>query len=286
MPKRAIPIALVKGAGDLGTGVAYRLWRCGFRVVCLDLDRPMVIRRTVAFASAIYEGRITVEGAQADRIYFADEAMYVWGNNGIPVMADPEARAIPALGPDIVVDAILAKRNTGTKISDAPVVIACGPGFTVGVDCHAVVETLRGHNLGRVLRDGHAAADTGIPGEIGGESVRRVVRAPEAGIVVGRRAIGDSVTAGDLIAEIENVAPLASSARSGDRPAVRHTDVRAPITGMLRGLIHDGVAVTAGMKIADIDPRAEPSHCYSISDKALAIGGGVVEAALSMRARF
>mgnify|MGYP003594776798 CR=1 FL=1 len=281
MAKRAIPVAVVRGAGDLGTGIAYRLWRCGFRVVCLDLERPLVIRRTVAFASAIYEGRITVEGAQADRIFFADEAVYVWGNNGIPVMADPDGRAISALGPDVVVDAILAKRNTGTRITDAPVVIACGPGFTAGVDCHMVVETQRGHDLGRVLRQGSALPDTGVPGEIGGESARRVVRSPEAGVIVSRRAIGDRVKEGDLIAEIEITTPLSETARTGDRPAVRHAEVRATLTGVLRGMIHDGIPVPAGLKIADIDPRADARHCYSISDKALAIGGGVVEAALS-----
>jgi len=286
VPKRAVPIAIVRGAGDLGTGVAYRLWRCGFRVLCLDLERPLVIRRSVAFASALYEGRITVEGAQADRIYFADEAVYVWGNNGIPVMVDPEGRAISAIGPDVVVDAILAKTNTGTHITDAPVVIACGPGFSVGVDCHAVVETQRGHDLGRVLRQGSAQPNTGLPGEIGGESARRVVRAPEAGIVVSRRAIGDRVKAGDLIAEIEVTSAARDGARSGERKAVRHAEVRATIDGILRGMIHDGIEVPGGLKIADIDPRADVSHCYAISDKALAIGGGVVEAALSMRAAY
>jgi xanthine dehydrogenase accessory factor len=234
VPKRAVPIAIVRGAGDLGTGVAYRLWRCGF-ACCAWTERPLVIRRSVAFASALYDGRITVDGAQAERIYFADEAVYVWGNNGIPVMVDPEGRAISAIGPDVVVDAILAKTNTGTRMTDAPVVIACGPGFTVGVDCHAVVETQRGHDLGRVLRQGGAQPNTGVPGEIGGESARRVVRAPEAGIVVSRRAIGDQVKAGDLIAEIEVTAAARDGARSGERRPVRHADVRATSMGCCAG---------------------------------------------------
>lgn len=280
MPKRAIPVAVVKGAGDIGTGVAYRLWRCGFRVLCLDLAKPLVIRRTVAFASALFEGRITVEGAQADRIQYIDEAIYVWTHHGIPVLADPVGRAVATLKPEVVVDATLAKRNLGTKIDDAPVVVACGPGFSAGADCHAVVETQRGHNLGRVIQSGSAAPNTGVPGEIGGEAERRVVRAPVAGVVMGRRAIGDRVKEGELLAE---VFPQPSQ---GDAIARAHVEVRAAIGGVLRGLIHDGLEVPAGLKIADIDPRAEAAFCYSISDKALAIGGGVVEAALSLRSRW
>lgn len=280
MPKRATPVAVVKGAGDIGTGVAYRLWRCGFRVLCVDLEKPLVIRRAVAFASALFEGRITVDGAQADRIQFVDEALYVWSQQGIPVLADPTGRAIAALEPEVVVDAILAKRNLGTTIDDAPVVVACGPGFSAGDDCHAVVETQRGHNLGRVIRSGSAAPNTGVPGEIGGEGARRVVRAPVAGVVMGRRAIGDRVKEGELLAEVVVRPP------DGAAAAPHHVEVRAEIGGVLRGLIHDGMEVPAGLKIGDIDPRAEPDYCYSISDKALAIGGGVVEAALSLRSRW
>ena len=260
-----LPVVIVKGAGDLGTGAAYRLWRAGFRVLCIDLPQPLVIRRSVAFASAIYDARITVDGAQVERIMFVDEAVYTWQRNSIPMLADATGRALDVLHPAIFVDAVMAKHNTGTHMTDAPLVVALGPGFTVGTDCHAVVETQRGHNLGRVLYNGSASADTGVPGNIGGVDAQRVVRAPCAGQMYGRKAIGDMLKAGEIIAQIDN------------------TIIYAPIDGVLRGMLHDGVSVHAGMKIADVDPRGEVSYCYSISDKALAIGGGVLEAVFALR---
>ncbi len=265
---RDIPIAIVKGAGDLGTGVAYRLWKCGFRVLCTDLEQPLVIRRTVAFASAIYEGCVTVEGVACQRIVYADEAFHLWQRETLPVIADPVARTVQALRPEIVVDAIMAKRNTGTAIHDAPCVIALGPGFTAGQDCHAVIETQRGHDLGRVIWSGSASPNTGIPGKVGGEDARRVVRAPCHGQLYGRRAIGDFVKEGEVIAQVDR------------------TPVPATLSGVLRGLLHDGVPVKAGMKIADVDPRGEQRFCFSISDKALAVGGGVLEAVFTLRARW
>jgi len=265
---RAHPIAIVRGAGDLGTGVAYRLWRAGFHVLCTDLEQPLVIRRTVAFASALYDARITVEGAQAERIMYVDEALYTWQRNSIPVIADAVGRALDILHPEVVVDAIMAKRNLVTRITDAPVVIALGPGFTAGVDCHAVIETQRGHDLGRVILSGSAAINTGVPGNIGGADEQRIVRAPRDGTLFGRKAIGDVVQPGDILAQVD--AEI----------------VRAQINGVLRGLLHDGLRVSSGMKIGDIDPRAELRYCFSISDKALAVGGGVVEAALTLRERW
>lgn len=262
---RDIPIAVVKGAGDLGTGVAYRLWKCGFRVVCTDLQQPLVIRRSVAFASALYDGRITVEGVQCERAVYADEAIYLWQRNTLPIIADPVGRVVESLQPELVVDAIMAKRNVGTTITDAPCVIALGPGFVSGEDCHAVIETNRGHDLGRVLWQGSAAPNTGVPGKVGGEDEKRVVRAPRDGMFYGRKAIGDAVKEGDVIAQIDN------------------EPVRAPLTGVLRGLLHDKLRVTERVKIADIDPRGDPRYCFTISDKALAIAGGVLEAAFSMR---
>jgi len=262
---RERPIAVVKGGGDLGSGVAWRLWKVGFRVICTDLAQPMVIRRTVAFSTAIYEGRAIVEGVSAERIGAADEAFFAWSQNTLPVIVDPEARVVDIYKPEVVVDAIMAKRNTGTSLALAPRVVALGPGFIAGTDCHAVVETQRGHDLGRVLWSGSAAPNTGIPGVIGGEGEKRVVRAPADGQIYGRRAIGDMVQAGEIIASIDQ------------------TPVPATINGMLRGMLHDRVRVAAGTKIADIDPRSERSHCYSISDKALAIAGGVLEAVLSIR---
>ena len=268
MSVRSRPIAIVKGAGDLGTGAAYRLWKCGFRVLCVDLPQPLVIRRTVSFASAIYDGVITVEGVQAQRIVYVDEAVYAWQRGCVPVIADPAQRARDILQPEVLVDAVMAKRNTGTTIADAPVVVACGPGFTAGQDCHAVVETQRGHDLGRVLWAGSASPNTGVPGQVSGEDERRVARAPCDGQFYGRRAIGDQVKAGDVIAQ------------------VGQTAVHAAIDGVLRGLLHDKAPVKAGMKIGDIDPRGEPRYCFTISDKALAIGGGVVEAVFTLRERW
>ena len=268
MQGRTHPIAIIKGAGDLGTGVAYRLWRAGFRILCTDLPQPLVIRRSVAFASALYDARITIDNAMAERIMYVDEAVYTWQRDGVPVIADADARSVAALQPEIVVDVVMAKQNTGTHLFDAPVVIACGPGFVAGQDCHAVIETQRGHNLGRVIRAGSAVANTGVPGNVGGADVQRVVRAPIAGMMYGRKAIGDVVKAGDIIAQIDT------------------TIVRASLSGVLRGLLHDNVRVTENMKIGDIDPRAEVSYCSSISDKALAIGGGVLEAVFSLRERW
>jgi xanthine dehydrogenase accessory factor len=266
-PSRERPIAVVKGGGDLGSGVAWRLWNVGFRVICTDLAQPLVIRRTVAFSNAIYEGRALVEGVSAERIGAADEAFFAWSQNTLPVIVDPDARVVDIYKPEVIVDAIMAKRNTGTTLAHAPRVVALGPGFVAGVDCHAVVETQRGHDLGRVLWSGSAAPNTGVPGVIGGEGERRVVRAPADGRIYGRRAIGDAVKAGEVIASIDQ------------------TPVLATIDGMLRGMLHDRVRVSAGMKIADIDPRGVRAHCYTISDKALAIAGGVLEAVLTQRSR-
>lgn len=263
-----LPIAVVKGAGDLGTGIAFRLHKAGFCVLCTDLEKPLVIRRMVAFASAIYNGRIAVEGVVAARINFADEAVYLWQRDTIPVMADPAGRAIEALKPAIVVDAILAKRNLGTKIADAKVVVACGPGFTAGEDCHAVIETHRGHDMGRVLWSGQAEPNTGMPGKVGGEDAARVVRAPADGMFYGRKAIGDEVRQGDVLAMVGN------------------TPVPAPLGGVLRGLLHDGVSVRRDLKVGDIDPRGVVRYCFTLSDKALAIGGGVLEAVMTMRERW
>ncbi|MCS7061648.1 MAG: selenium-dependent molybdenum cofactor biosynthesis protein YqeB, partial [Anaerolineae bacterium] len=249
-------------------GAAYRLHKAGFRVLCIDLPKPLVIRRTVAFASALYDGRITVEGVQAERVLFADEVLYVWQRGCVPVMADPSLRMLDIFRPEVLVDAVMAKRNTGTTIQDAPVVIACGPGFTVGEDCHAVIETQRGHDLGRVLWSGSATPNTGVPGTVGGEDERRVVRAPCDGVFYGRRAIGDLVKSGEVIA------------------TVGATPVPATLSGALRGLLHDDVPVTTGLKVADIDPRSEMRYCFTISDKALAIGGGVLEAVFTLRDKW
>jgi xanthine dehydrogenase accessory factor len=253
---------LIKGAGDLATGVAARLWRCGFPVVMTELAQPLTIRRTVAFSEAVYEGEIMVEELTARRISDISGIEAVWQENKIPVLAECYEGCVSAVKPDVLVDAILAKRNLGTRIDDAPFVIGLGPGFTVGQDVHAIVETNRGHYLGRVLWNGSAQPDSGVPGDIAGFGRERVIYAPVAGVFEAKLNIGSLVEKGDVIG------------------MVSQTPVPAPIAGVVRGLIHNGVSVQAHLKIGDVDPRAVTDHSCTISDKALAIGGGVLEAIL------
>jgi xanthine dehydrogenase accessory factor len=260
-----MPLAIVRGGGDLATGVIYRLWRVGFTVLVLESCRPTAIRLPVSVAQAIYEGRHVIEGMRARRIAFSDSARAALppDDGDVGVLVDPLGTSIADLRPDLLVDAIMAKKNCGTRKDMAPYVIAIGPGFCAPGDVHAVVETLRGHNLGRVITDGEAVPDTGVPGEIGGETVNRVVRAPAGGNAHFTVSIGDRVEAGQVIGEVNG------------------TPVEVKISGVVRGLIHPSVHVVAGMKIGDVDPRAARANCFSISDKSLAIGGGVLEAALA-----
>jgi xanthine dehydrogenase accessory factor len=255
-------VVLIRGAGDLASGVAVRLRRCGFPVVMTELPQPLTVRRTVAFGEAVYEGEIAVEGIVARRAPDVAAARVLLPHGIIPILVDPLGSCRRELNPGVLVDGVMAKHNTGTTIADAPLVIALGPGFTAGVDCHAVVETNRGHWLGRVIWQGPAHADTGLPAEIAGRQADRVLRAPADGVIETAAAIGDRLTTGELIAIV------------GDR------EVRALFDGVLRGLIRPGLFVTAGLKIGDLDPRAEPAHCFTISDKSLAVAGGVLEAIL------
>lgn len=258
-------LILIKGAGDLASGTAARLYRCGFPVAMTELPQPLMVRRTVSFGQAVYAGAITIEGITARRADDVPRAVALLAAGEIPVLVDPGAACLAELRPAVLVDATMAKRNTGTALSDAPLVIALGPGFTAGLDCHAVIETQRGHWLGRVLWRGAAQPDTGIPGEVGGQAAARVLRAPTDGILVARAEIGDRVGAGAIVATVDG------------------EPVRAACDGIVRGLIHSGLHVTAGLKVGDVDPRAERAHCFTISDKALAIGGGVLEAILASR---
>ena len=257
-------LVVIRGAGDLASGIALRLWRSRIRVVMTDVERPTAIRRTVCFSQAVVHGKTEVEGVTARRAFSAAEALRLLGEGVIPVLADPEGSCIPVLRPDAVVDAILAKQNLGTKMTDAPVVIGVGPGFTAGEDCHAVVETMRGHTLGRVIYRGSALPNTNIPGLIGGFADERVLRAPADGVFQSTRAIGDRVKSGDIVGYVAG------------KP------MRCTIDGVLRGLLADGVSVFKGMKSGDVDPRGEVSYCTTASDKALAIGGGVLEAILHL----
>ena len=256
-------IILLKGAGDLGTGVAWRLHKIGFPVVITELAQPRVVRRTVAFASAIYEGEIAVEGVTAWRASSFEEAKGLIEDGIIPVLIDPETHAREFFQPAVLIDAVMAKCNIGTHMGDAPCVIALGPGFAPNVDCHAVIETKRGHHLGRVYWDRAAEPNTSTPGEIGGKSAERVLRAPCNGSVKEIKRIGDSVQRGEMIAQVDS------------------ESVIAPFDGILRGLAHDGLLVQKGMKIGDVDPRADREYCFTISDKSLAVGGGALEAIFS-----
>ncbi len=253
-------IVLLRGGGDLATGVAWRLTRAGFPVVISELPEPLTIRRTVAVSTAVSAGEIEIEGMHAVR--YADDAAAVRGarHGVVAVLVDP---GLPSIGAWAVVDARMAKRNLGTAIGDAELVVGMGPGFTAGEDCQAVVETNRGHHLGRVIWSGSAAPNTGTPGAVRGRSAERVVWASHDGVVSWKRSIGDLVAEGEILGRVGEAA------------------IVAPFDGVVRGLLADGQTVAIGVKIADIDPRRDPAAAFEISDKALAVGGGVLEAGLA-----
>lgn len=261
-------LIICRGGGDLATGIAHRLHCAGYRVLILETQEPAAIRRRVSFCEAVYEGEAVVENVRAVRINITDlwaEMQAVFADGGIPLLVDPEGMAINMLMPDIVIDAIIAKKNLGTRMSMAPLVIGAGPGFTAGEDVHYVIETKRGHNLGRIIAKGSAAENTGIPGNIGGFTSERVIHAPEDGSLRNVSHIGDVVEQGQVIARIL-------------KPDGTEIPVEATITGVLRGLIKDRYRVTKGLKIADIDPRKEEQrNCFTISDKARCIAGSVLE---------
>ena len=269
-------LIVVRGAGDLATGTIHRLKKAGFRLLVLEAEHPAAIRRQVALSEAVYAGSARVEDVEAVRMdvdlaekknrkeLLEQEMERIWKKDGVPVLVDPAGLSIAALRPAVVVDAILAKKNLGTTKEMAPLVIALGPGFTAGEDVDVVIETKRGHNLGRVIRSGSAVPNTGIPGIIGGYGKERVMHAQAEGILRNAASIGDIVEARAVIAQIET--------ENGTVP------VEASLSGLLRGLIRDGYPVTKGFKIADIDPRKEElQNCFTISDKARCIAGSVLE---------
>ncbi|MDR1885423.1 MAG: EF2563 family selenium-dependent molybdenum hydroxylase system protein [Synergistaceae bacterium] len=257
-------MVLIRGAGDLASGVALRLHRAGFGVVMTDIARPTALRRMASFSSAIPNGEFAVEGVRAILANDTRAAREIVSEGNIAVVVDPEARVADELAPLALVDVIMAKRNLGTRMSDAPIVICAGPGFTAGADCHAVVETQRGHSLGRVITSGSAAPNNGVPGSVGGHTHERILRAPADGVFVQMLDIGARVEAGDVAGCV------------GGAP------VMCRIGGVLRGILSSGVKVHKGMKSGDVDPRCEPENCFTASDKALAVGGGVLEAILSL----
>jgi xanthine dehydrogenase accessory factor len=255
-------IILVKGGGEMASGVVQRLVRSGFRVCITEIPEPLAVRRGVSFCEAVFAGRTEVEGLVARRVSGKEEIKRCWEEGEVPVVIDPECTLRKILSPDVLVDAILAKRNTGTALGDAPLVVGLGPGFRAGRDVHVVIETNRGHHLGRVIEEGAAEPDTGIPGDIGGYTQERVLRAPVGGKFRGIKQIGESIEKGEVVAEV------------GDVP------LKAAISGVLRGIIHNGLMAKPNMKVGDVDPRAIREHCLTVSDKARAIAGAVLEAVM------
>ena len=294
-------LIICRGAGDLATGIIHRLHRAGHRVIALETDYPAAIRRQGSFCEAVYDGSAAVEGvtarlvpaladAETDTETYSGEndtpAAHIvsekWDSSAIeavleagevPLLIDPKGESIALLKPDVVVDAIIAKKNLGTTIDMAPLVIGVGPGFTAGQDVHLVIESMRGHNLARIITDGMAQPNTGVPGNIAGFTSERVIHAPAAGYIHDVRKIGDIVQKGDEIARIY------PDKESYDNALSEYVPVNATITGIIRGLIREGYYFRKGFKIADIDPReSEITNCFTISDKARSIAGSVLEA--------
>lgn len=263
-------LVYLRGGGDLASGVAVRLQRAGLRVLITELPQPQMVRRLVSFAEAVYRGWITVEGITARRTGHLDEALALAGQGFIPVLVDPQAATLQALAaypdpsrPAVLVDGRMTKRPPETGLEISPLVIGLGPGFIAGINCHAAIETNRGHFLGRVIWQGPPEADTGVPESVRLHGAERVLRSPAGGTLVTHAEIGDHLEPGQPVAEVAG-----------------HT-VLAPFRGVLRGLLHPGLQVRQGAKIGDVDPRDDPRYCTLVSDKALAIGGAVLEAILS-----
>ena len=266
-------LIIVRGGGDLATGTIYKLYKSGFSVLVLEIAKPSAIRRNVAFSEAVYQGTQQVEDVTCILAKSLDEAKTLLKEGTLVILVDPEGLSIKELKPFAVVDGILAKKNLGTNKDMAPVTVALGPGFIAGKDVDAVIETKRGHNLGRILLHGSAAPNTGVPGIINGYGKERVIHSPADGILKNIAKITDTVSKDETIAIVET--------KNGPVP------VKASLDGLLRGLIRDGYPVTKGFKIADIDPRAEEyNNCFTISDKARCIAGGVLEAVLFLRGRL
>ncbi|MBN1057485.1 EF2563 family selenium-dependent molybdenum hydroxylase system protein [Clostridium botulinum] len=255
---------VIKGAGDLATGVATRLKKSGFDIVMTEISQPTTVRRTVAFSQVVYDKKVEVEGITAELASNKENIKKIVEEGNVAVLVDEKAKIIDEIKPKIIIDAIIAKKNLGTKIDDANIVIALGPGFTAGIDCHCVIETKRGHYLGKAIYKGSAIPNTGVPGEVGGFSKERIIRATTDGKILPVFKIGDYVKKGDIVAY------------------VNETPIFAKLDGIVRGMLQKDVNVFNGMKSGDIDPRCEKNHCFTISDKARSIGGGVLEAILHL----
>ena len=254
---------LVRGGGDLASGVILRCARAGWEVIVTELARPMSVRRMVSFSQAIYDRSFDIEGVRAEKAAGSGDAIRLAQQGIVPVLVDPDCRLLPGLSPDVLIDARMLKHTQETLWDSVPLLIGLGPGFYAGENCHAVIETIRGPFLGRVIWSGPAEKNSGVPDAVGAFQDERVLRAPTDGILVTRSFIGDRLSAGELVAEV-----------SGQ-------PIRSPFNGVLRGLIHDGLEVTKGVKVGDVDPRDDLRLCWLVSDKSLAVGGGVLEAILS-----
>ncbi|MDR1777331.1 MAG: EF2563 family selenium-dependent molybdenum hydroxylase system protein [Desulfovibrio sp.] len=252
---------VIKGGGEMASGVAVRLHQAGIRnILLLEIAAPLAVRRTVSFSEAVYDGEQEIEGIHACLARHVDDILALWRREMVAVAVDPEWRLLDLLQPRVCIDAILAKRNTGTRMDEAPLVLALGPGFTAGLDAHAVIETQRGHNLGRIYRKGAAEENTGLPGAINGYTLERLLRSPEAGKVDSVRKIGELARAGEIVLNVNGV------------------PVAAGIDGVIRGLIRPGITVPSLIKLGDIDPRGCPEYCLTVSEKARALGGAALEA--------
>ncbi|MCK5779752.1 MAG: EF2563 family selenium-dependent molybdenum hydroxylase system protein [Psychrilyobacter sp.] len=262
-------LIVVRGGGDIASGVIQKIHRAGFRVVVLEVETPSFIRRTVCYGEAVYEKEVILEGSKAVLVNGINEIDKVLDEGNIAIIIDPSGKTIKKLNPIAVIDAILAKKNLGTKIDMAPITVGLGPGFRVGKDVDVVIETMRGHDLGRLIFSGEAEKNTGIPGVIKGYGEERVIYSKTDGIIKNIKDIGDIVEKDETIAFV------------GDTP------VKSPLTGLIRGLIREGYSVSKGFKIGDIDPRKDQmKNCYTISDKARNIGGSALEAVLYLRRKI
>ena len=266
MQKKALNdlFIIIRGAGEMATGVACMLYRANIRrILMLEKTAPLAVRRKVSFCEALYGKIIAVEGIEAVGVSGEADTILSWNAGRIAVRVDPTAESVRRYMPDVLIDATVGKINAGISLADAPFVIALGPGFVAGIDCHVVVETNRGHDLGRLITAGMATADTGIPGNVCGYTRERVLRAPTAGVFVSERCIGDRVRNGESVGRVDSA------------------EVTVQIGGVLRGLIKSGSYVTSGLKIGDVDPRGEASYCDTTSEKARMLGGAVLEAVLT-----
>lgn len=261
-------LVVLRGGGDIASGIAQKIFRSGFPTIITETENPTMVRRTVSFAECIYSGQMEIEGLFSEMVQEDTltekfhSALSLLEKNIIPVLVDPECEILKLAKPQILIDAILAKKNLGTHKDSAQIVIGVGPGFNAGSDCNAVIETARGHDIGRIIFSGCASENTGVPGPIGGYTTERLLRSPEKGKFKSIKKIGDKVSKGELVAKVDEF------------------EIFSEIPGVIRGLIRDDLSISKGFKVGDIDPRAKPEHCMTISDKSRSIAGGVLEAIL------